>query len=208
MISVTERFYELKELSDEAKERARNWIRNNEAEDSAWISENLTEDFECTLKEEGFMEPELQWSLSHCQGDGVAFSARLDLQVYMTKHNLTGWGPMHEFVAIYVHDRGTHYHHENTMTVELVNECDYDDDEAEWWCHKHEQALLEHVKARVRDLSFELRERGYAELEFRNSDEYIDEEAERQELLFDEDGEWVSWKRLARYEKERNSEAC
>jgi hypothetical protein len=61
--------YRFEELSDKAKETARQWWRDGL---------DYNEDIECslqpTLEEAGFVDVQLYYSLGCCQGDGVAFA--------------------------------------------------------------------------------------------------------------------------------------
>ena len=69
------------ELSDEAKEKAREWYRDGD-------SEMTSDQFEYRLEELGLPNKDIRWSLSCCQGDGVAFYGELDIEEYLTKNKL------------------------------------------------------------------------------------------------------------------------
>jgi hypothetical protein len=68
--------YQYSELSDKAKERAREWLRTAGAHRDGW-SDYMTEDFHETLKALGFDVDRVygvQWSGFWSQGDGASFS--------------------------------------------------------------------------------------------------------------------------------------
>jgi len=75
--------YEFDELSDKAKERARDWYRESEAHffDAEDFEEHvLREHVEYHFR---LKLPKCRWSLNHCQGDGVAFYGAIDLDFLM-----------------------------------------------------------------------------------------------------------------------------
>lgn len=76
--------YEFDELDDKAKEVARDWLRDlkNECGDAV---DSVSEGFKNTLHEIGLGELKAWWSLSYCQGDGVAFDGQVDLDAFIAK---------------------------------------------------------------------------------------------------------------------------
>ena len=75
------------ELSEEAKARARDCWREKGWTWDQWDSDQLTEFFKQELDEEwGIDEAELSWSLGYCQGDGVSFTASLNLDKVAAKN--------------------------------------------------------------------------------------------------------------------------
>lgn len=78
MRDITTTVYQYGELSDEAKERARDWFRQASASDSDMFwSESPTEDFQELLKACGWdvdKKRGLHWSGFSSQGDGAAFA--------------------------------------------------------------------------------------------------------------------------------------
>src|SRR6266404_2770635 len=67
--------FSITELSEEARKRVLEEWRYKiwDQHDSDWLSETFKE----ILSERGFSNPEVCWSLSSCQGDGVAFWGNL-----------------------------------------------------------------------------------------------------------------------------------
>ncbi len=188
---VTTYAYEYKELSDDAKERARDKVREWEREDTS-VCEMITEDFKYYLEERGLPQ-DVNWSLSCCQGDGVSFHGKVDVQKFMDFYKLREWGPMEDLLFVEIKDVGTHYHHWNTMIVEheYNNGEDETDHPMAWWISQHVDNLIEYIKATIVDVSHELEKRGYADLEYRDTDEYIEETINNNDWLFDEDGEFL-----------------
>lgn len=134
------------ELSDEAKEEARNWYR--EGNHMPFLGDDLREFLEGKLKDHGYTVEDLEifYSLNCCQGDGVSFKATLSkgdkiFEAYKIDH---------------------YYQHENTMRVREI----FQDGENE-----DSEALTEECRAIAR----ETEKAGYDEIEQENSDEYIDD---------------------------------
>lgn len=172
----TDIVYKYNELSDEAKQRV--------LEDAAQFNmevfntDELTANFAETLKEYGFPTDKIEWSLGHCQGDGVAFYGDIDLDTYLTKTKQRS--KFRRFInadaTIVRNSWGNHYSHWNTMTVELDFE--------------HE-ALMESLADDVVKVSRELESRGYAEFDRVSSKEYIEEQIEANEYEFTSDGKLI-----------------
>ena len=75
------------ELSEEARARARDCWREKGWTWDQCDSDQLTEFFKHELEEEwGIDEAEVSWSLSYCQGDGVSFTANLNLDKVAAKN--------------------------------------------------------------------------------------------------------------------------
>lgn len=98
-------------------------------------SEQLTEDFKEILQQRGMVDPELYWSLSYCQGDGVAWKGSLDL------HDFFKWifsGDEHarpfvkdakpvyvleDYVSVHIgNEYGRHYWNAMQVDIEVVGE--------------------------------------------------------------------------------------
>jgi len=184
--------YLYEELSEQAKKKACDEWRHSLSGGDPFLSECITEDFTSRLEELG-LPTDMSWSLGYCQGDGVAFTGYVDLEKYTEVHELRGWGPVEEFytVRIYNHSR---YSHWNSMTLEVSEEGDLDDPVA-FWVTQHEDKLREHIEERIKEVSRELEETGYAEIEYRDSDEFVSEEIQHAEWMFTEDGEHLPIRR-------------
>lgn len=181
--------YTYEELSDKAKEKARDGWRHSLQGGDPFLSDVITDDFKMRLEEVG-LPTDVSWSLGYCQGDGVAFSGYVDLEKYTRIHELRGWGPVEDFFEIKIYQVGR-YTHWNSMSYE-VNYIGDDDAPEAFWVLFHEEKLLDHIKERVKEISRELEAAGYAEIEYRNSDEFIAEEIIGNEWWFSEDGEYLS----------------
>lgn len=71
-------YYTYDELSDKAKQKAREWGREALIDDE-FESDDLTECFIAILQNRGMDKPKVHWRLSYCQGDGVAWEGTLDI---------------------------------------------------------------------------------------------------------------------------------
>jgi hypothetical protein len=185
------RFFD--ELSDEAKEFAveneRNSGRRFDDDDAAF----LTEDFQNQLTEKGFEAVKVFWSLSYCQGDGVAFYGRVypddlkgkdkNAQKLIEKLEKAG-----EEFSIEITGAGGWYHYRHSMTVEVdfKNETDDEDLPARLkivlpvWRGEFECYLSEKVK----EISDELEKSGYAEIDYRYCDKTIRQDLSEREDLY------------------------
>jgi uncharacterized protein YjbJ (UPF0337 family) len=126
MRTVKVNLYSVKELTGKAKDRAieagRQW--HNETFDA----DNMTEQLQDHAKEKfGVVTDECMWSISFCQGDGVAFYGNLDLDVLSAKHRnvaaILRKAKKHDItLSVKIEGRNGRYHHYNTMDVEVEND--------------------------------------------------------------------------------------
>ena len=167
-ITVTETVFLLGELSDTAREKAIEKMRNLLYE---WLDSNQqvtyhlngelyaaltgTHDGDISTKElTKRVGLTIEWSLSHCQGDGVAIYGTLNSD---DAPNVNWHGAS---TAIFTRNsHGHHYSHENCMTVALFS---YDEGGYEIDADK---ATTETFAEQFRDLCRELARSGYAEIE-------------------------------------------
>ncbi len=160
-------------------------------------AEFLTEDFKTQLAEQGFEETEVYWSLGYCQGDGVAFYGRVypeslkekDCQAKRLIDALEAAG---DTVYIEITGAGSHYHHWNSMTVEIEFENETDDEEKPARLKIARPALRENLEdyldERVKEISRELEKSGYAEIEYRYDENTIRNGLLEREHLYEKDG--------------------
>lgn len=192
------RFFE--ELSEEAKEFAVDNEKNSgrcfDNDDASF----LTEDFQYQLAEKGFESVTVYWSLGYCQGDGVAFYGRVftdglkakDINARKLIERLEKAG---DEISFEIDGTNNRYHHRHSMTVEVdfENETDEEDLPARLkialpvWRAEFECYLSEKVK----EISDELEKSGYAEIDYRYSDERIRQELGDGENLYEKDGSLV-----------------
>lgn len=122
------------ELSREAQDFALS-EEQNRSERFDWDdAEFLTEDFKTQLAEFGFEETEVYWSLGYCQGDGVAFYGRvypesLKEKDRRAKRLIDALEAAGDALYIEITGANNHYHHWNSMTVEIEFENESDDEE-------------------------------------------------------------------------------
>jgi hypothetical protein len=159
MKKITIEVYTFDELSDEAKEKAREWYR--EGIDYPFLEEFMNEFIYDKLTEAGYMVDDLKvlYSLTYSQGDGVSFTAKLTkgLETYQV-------------------NRSGHYVHERTMDVYHETE---DGEETE------EPEVLEEM----RKIAKEAEKAGYKYIEYEESNEAVDETIRANEYPFTKNGE-------------------
>ena len=73
--------FKFEELSEEAKEVARNWYKGCMDNDFYFETEHIKEDFQYELEKLGYPTNKIEFSLSYSQGDGVAFYGHIDLSL-------------------------------------------------------------------------------------------------------------------------------
>jgi hypothetical protein len=182
--------YKFNELSESAKETARNWWK--ESMDIEF--EQITESIQLKLEELGLPTEDVQWRLSCCQGDGVAFYGSLDVEEYLVKNKIKS-----KFRKLFdadkdllidnveIYSNNSHYNHYNTMSISY-NEALYNGYENS----SREQALedfTDHLQEHIKDLSRDFEKAGYEDVESITSNECVDESLVANEYDFTEDGE-------------------
>ena len=174
-VTVTETVFLLGELSDTAREKALEKMRNVLYEwlDDSQITDHLNGELYTALTGayEGEMRPNdlskrvgltIEWSLSHCQGDGVAIYGTLNSD---DAPNVNWHGA--STATFTRNSHGHHYSHENCMTVALFS---YDENGYEIDADK---ATSETFAEQFRDLCRELARSGYAEIENLTSEQAV-----------------------------------
>jgi len=189
------RFFD--ELNGEAQEFAI-FAERDDGERFDWDdAQFMTEDFKMQLAERGFDGVEVYWSLGYCQGDGVAFYGRVwaqdlkkkDEQAKTLIEKLERAG---DDIAIEITGASNHYHHWNSMTVEIEFDTEFEDEDLPSrlkiarpaWREEFEEYLSE----RVKEISRELERSGYAEVEYQTSEETIKADLLEREHLYEKDG--------------------
>lgn len=172
----------------------------------------LTEDFKTQLAEYGFEETEVYWSLGHCQGDGVAFYGRVDEESLKEKDGkakrlIAALHTAGDDLFIEITGANGHYHHWNSMTIEIEFENEIDDKDLPARMKIARPALRESLESylaeRVKEISRELETSGYAEIEYAHDEDAIREELFEREHLYEKDGtrvmtefEFYEWAKL------------
>ncbi len=185
------------ELKSEAQELAVSKERDSPERFDCTQAEFLTEDFKTQLAEYGFSELEVYWSLSCCQGDGVAFYGRvypesLKEKDRQAKRLIDALHTAGDELYIEITGANSHYHHSNSMTIEIEFENEIDDEEQPARLKIARPAMREnlekHLTERVKEISRELEKSGYAEIEYRTGETAIREELREREHLYEKDG--------------------
>lgn len=200
--------YSIKELSKKAQRKAIDRLVKD-----GWGEvevQDLTISFQERLKELGLPHENIQWSLGYSQGDGVSFYGAVDVEAYLQATELArlpeapGAGiSVRKRWALRRQDRDLlekarfdvrieqvgRYTHSGSMIVEYeLYEIDSDDEKERGRIEKAVENLVEEIRAVIVKVSRELEKEGYAEIEYRRSDEAIMDDAEANELLFFENG--------------------
>ncbi|MCB5366963.1 MULTISPECIES: hypothetical protein [Bacillati] len=183
--------FSYEELSEEAKKCARDWYRSILDRDFSFESQMITENFEIILEKKGYPTEDIEWSLSYCQGDGVAFYGSIqdidkvakrllseaDYKLFNLIFNDHG---LYIDCEIFRNSYGYHYSHYNTMEIELDHE-DIDTIVYEvYGLEEHEEGyenkyidienlldtLEEAIKDDIKEVSKQLEKLGYKEIEY------------------------------------------
>lgn len=195
---IETKVYEYDELSDEAKEKARDWMRQTNSE-LGFAAEQIKENCEQVLTMFGYPTDDLGFSLGYCQGDGVAFYGSVDIEALANRevsehyHDITGEvDHVKETAAaimqydgespnIRIYNVSSHYHHWNTMKIDFVDDCDVDFIQQER-IKKLAALLAEEIKA----VSHQLEKEGYGIIE---DEDGLIEDIRANEYTFTENGE-------------------
>lgn len=169
---MTKKIVFFRDLSEEAKEKARQWFRDGN--DMSMLGSYLTGVIKEKLEDEGFEvigkyadghltgceDLKILYSLSYCQGDGVSFEGTLK----------------RDGITYNVEQHGM-YVHEYSLSVTAYNANDEKVDDVD--------EALKDMQAACR----ETERVGYEEIDYENSAEYIDEVMEANKYTFSVDGE-------------------
>ena len=174
-ITVTETVFLLGELSDTAREKALEKMRNVLYEwiEPDQITEHLNGElyYALTGRYDGHISAKeltkrvgltVEWSLSHCQGDGVAIYGTLNSD---DAPNVNWHGV--STATFTRNSHGHHYSHENCMTVALFS---YDENGYEIDADK---TTTEMFAEQFRDLCRELARSGYAAIDDLTSEQEV-----------------------------------
>lgn len=184
-ITITKNVYKFEELSKDVQEK----IADNNFE--SYPVEFITENMEYQLEDTIFSNPQISWSLSHYQGDGVSFKADIDTEDMLEKcypelkrsvknaiiNNVVfkskGAGGSNSFVSRDNIAVGYDY----PQTYDLFD------------------ALIETIQLKISkiyvDLCIDLEKIGYDEIEYQSSIENAQENADENEYEYYENGELI-----------------
>ena len=172
------RRYSFSELNEEAREKA---IDNMQRHLLEWLSEReLTDYLEGKLEEDLGSLPDditIAYSLSYCQGDGVALYGR----IYKREAPSFTWPEGSYYVDLVRNSWSNHYSHYNTFNVELSNENDEPID-----------LSGSHIEEQLRTLCKKLERLGYKYIENETSREsaisFLKDQESEEEGSFLDDG--------------------
>jgi len=121
MNEYTVRRYSFSELNEEARDKAIADTRNRLLE---WLrEEEITDHLEYQLEEDLGSLPDditIAYSLSYCQGDGVALYGR----IYKSEAPDLSWPEGSHYIDLVRNSWSNHYSHYNSFNVELSDEND------------------------------------------------------------------------------------
>jgi len=160
LMKNTRTVYSFDELSNEAREKAREWFRSGD--DMPFLGEYVREVITQELDELGYHAENLEvfYSLASCQGDGVSFSGTLT-----RKNSPKTW---------HIKKTSHQYQHECTMSVEVEDEDGNSDDEL--------------VTDQMRTIAKKAERLGYKYIDAEQSNERVDETIIANEYTFTSDG--------------------
>lgn len=191
MKTKTINIYSFSELSQEAQEKAIEYFRDckqNDGDLLMFFSDDVTEQ----LKEKGWNDVKLQYSLSYCQGDGLSFSGKLNLKYFLEKeysHKLPKYkiNALCEYIySVYSKGNTGHYCFASENQIEY-NE-NYQDNIERKNLDKLWQDVLSEIKTSYMALCRKFEKQGYNEIDYQLSDECIKEDIEANEYEFLENG--------------------
>jgi hypothetical protein len=201
MREATVKVFSFEELAPEVQKKVIERYRNKES--FCWDScdsDNLTEYFREKAKDGGFDDDvKVLWSLSSCQGDGVAFEGDYKItDSFITNHgdsfNYAETRRMFWLVKQGLKFRvrnGGRYSHYNSMSYECY--CDYEDNIKGYVSNEKLvidliEKLYPLVKQEVQALSKECERAGYDDMDSHTTDEYIKDALIGNEYEFTEEG--------------------
>lgn len=197
MTTVEIKVYQFDELSDEAKEKAREWFREGNLHHN-WF-ESIYEDFKERAEEDGFNVTEIYFSGFWSQGDGAMFeydylSDKLRLE-FINQLGLSAmrndWLVNNTTISGNGKHRG-HYYHDKCCDHCIyweVDNCDLHYSTLFYsWLASFESGFVDFVTDKYKYLCIELYKLFKEEYEYLISDEVVDESIMVNEYKFDEDG--------------------
>jgi hypothetical protein len=193
METITIDTYSFEELSPEVQKKV---LENESAKyeiDCDFITEWFTD---VLLEQHGIDEVQVNWSLSCCQGDGVAFYGKPSLDKMAEKDEeiklvLDQIRDIDPDCSLYltITSNSNHYCHWNTMDIEIEDDIDLNLSDTEVGTIEHLILFLKaKIDKKVKNISKELEKLGYEDIENQHSDESIQDFIEANEFRFTKDG--------------------
>ena len=140
------------------------------------------------LVEKGFLNPDISYSLSYCQGDGASFTcSKLDYELllkdYKCKHKSWIIQILKEYCEVKIERSCCHYYHKRSCNTELY--------EYTQGNYPHIMNELENIRQHIENARIyacdDLEEGLQAEIDYLTSDECIAETLIANEYYFNED---------------------
>lgn len=186
--------YQFDELPKEVQEKVVDKTRDTFKIDSDLITEIFKEE----LANKGLPNEDIRYSLSYCQGDGVAFYGNIDIDLLCEKDEkakdlieaIRKFDP-DVYLAITI-KKSSHFHmydHYNTMDLYIEDDFHWASEEEEKKFIRRLTELEKYLKDLIKDTSQELERIGYADIESQLSDENIIDFLTANECRFTFDGE-------------------
>lgn len=204
MRTVEVELFKFEELSEDAKERARERYRRHLDDDFSFEADCITDSFMETVEEHGYYHRAIQCSLSCSQGDGVNFPGDVDLDVVLprvlTEKELSRYKLIVK-AGMYFREFKVRDNRRYTYYAGIDYEIDDNCEKGHWGydknCVYHDckrvYAFMEKVAEKViRDaekLAHKLERKGYDSIDYYYSDEYVDDSLIGNDYDFTEDGE-------------------
>lgn len=196
MKTKTINIYSFEELSQEAQQKAIECFRDcKQNNDDLFMF--FDDDVKERLKENGWDDVKLQYSLSYCQGDGLSFSGKLNLKWFLENeysHKLPKYkiNALCEYIYS-VHSKGNTGHYQYIYASE--NQIDYiknyQDNIERKYIYKLWNDVLKEIKFSYMLLCRNFEKQGYDEIDFQLSDECIKEDIQANEYEFLENGKFA-----------------
>lgn len=185
MRQITVNVYKFNELSKEVKETVIK--RYYENEDYPFLTDDLLERLKEEDKKKVFSNVKLAYSLSCCRGDGLSFSADIDVSAWLADACYAD--EYKERIINGVYHAGSkgnkgHYCYASTSDIVLESESGLSDE-----IEKHIEKIQADIAVYYLNICKTLERTGYSILEYRMSIEEFNEHAEANNYEYYEDGE-------------------
>lgn len=144
------------------------------------------------MEKRGLPVDDIRWSLSYCQGDGMAFYGDIDLDKFLEFYKLrSAWRILfdsggNERFNFRLRTNNFHYNHYNTMYPTL--DCGVPVGEITEHQESKAREFREDLLSYAKELSHELEAKGYEILEGFESVSYVEDAINGNEWKFTEDG--------------------
>lgn len=185
MKTITQNVYTFDELSEEARKKVLENLRDMNVDFVGW-DECVLEDMKEQLEKAGFMEPKIFYSGFSSQGDGACFDVSyIDVDLIIANSGVPEFAQLKGKLVggIKKNSYANHYSHAGTRYVEL----DYDDSDEE----QDEELLTrltEYVEQRRVEYCYDIYNALGKEYDYQTSDEAVIEAIRINEYLFYGDG--------------------